>query len=321
MSGGAILTGVCSHCKSFCKPHAIMVACKGIWTQNFWKAVSGEFLATMIFVMISLGSTINWGRNDSTPPPLIALCFGLSIATMVQCFGHISGGHINPAVTAAMVCTRKLSLAKSVFYIVAQCLGSLVGAGLLYSVTPPDVLGDMGVTMINSQLSPGHGLLIEMLITFQLVFTIFASCDEKRHDRSGSAALAIGFSVTIGHLFAIPYTSASMNPARSFGPAVIIGKWKDHWVYWVGPLMGGIIAAALYEFLYCPDPDIKRRLQEVLSKASQPSSRKYTEVDDNRSHLEADDLVMRPGTVHSFDMDRGDSRKDRDPANDSLPCV
>lgn len=129
-----------------------MAAFKGIWTKAFWRAVSGEFLATLIFVLISLGSTINWASDKENPPPadlvLISLCFGLSIATMVQCFAHISGGHINPAVTAAMLVTRKLSLAKALFYVLAQCLGAITGAGILFLVTPSAVQGSLGVTTV-----------------------------------------------------------------------------------------------------------------------------------------------------------------------------
>lgn len=134
-----------------------MVAFKGIWTKSFWRAVSGEYLASVIFVLLSLGSTINWTARELKPPPadivLISLCFGLSIATMVQCFGHISGGHINPAVTAAMIVTRKLSLAKGVFYVVAQCLGAITGAGILYAVTPADIRGSIGITMVTTKAS------------------------------------------------------------------------------------------------------------------------------------------------------------------------
>lgn len=130
-----------------------MAAFKGIWTKQFWRCVGAEFFAMVVFVLLSLGSTINWGAVDRDPAPpdlvLISLCFGLSIATMVQCFGHISGAHINPAVTAAMVVTRKLSLAKAVFYLLAQCVGAIAGAAILYGITPASVRGGMGVTGVS----------------------------------------------------------------------------------------------------------------------------------------------------------------------------
>lgn len=137
-----------------CMCDQVMAAFKGVWTKPFWRAVSGEFLAMLIFVLLSLGSTINWAATtkDSTSPPdlvLISLCFGLSIATLVQGFSHISGAHINPAVTVAMVATRKLSLAKGFFYLGAQCLGAVVGAAILYGVTPSAVRGNLGATSVS----------------------------------------------------------------------------------------------------------------------------------------------------------------------------
>lgn len=285
-----------------------MAAFKGVWNKGFWRAVSGEFLATLIFVLLSVGSTLGWHSGLENPPPadlvLISLCFGLSIATMVQCFGHISGGHINPAVTAAMVVTRKLSLAKAVFYVLAQCMGAIVGAGILYLVTPSAVRGGLGVTMVNPNLSVGHALVVELFITFELVFTVFATCDPKRNDLKGSAGLAIGFAVCIGHLFAIPYTGASMNPARSFGPVVVTGVWENHWVYWVGPILGGVLAAALYEYLYCPDPATKKRLSGMFAK--DPSG-KYKEVECPRGQYngDRDDLVIKTGSfLTTVDMDK-----------------
>lgn len=281
-----------------------MAAFKGIWTKDFWRAVSGEFLATFIFVLLSLGSTINWAANEEKPPPadlvLISLCFGLSIATMVQCFGHISGGHINPAVTAAMVVTRKLSLAKALFYVVAQCLGAVTGAGILYLVTPAALRGSLGVTTVNSDISQGYGLLVELLITFELVFTVFATCDPKRTDLGGSAGLAIGFAVAIGHLFAIPFTGASMNPARSFGPALVMLNFQDHWLYWVGPILGGILAAALYEYLYCPDPDMKKTLKRIFKK--DPSG-KYREVEI------INEVTGKTSTIHTVDLEKAEQKE------------
>ncbi|KAM6948521.1 aquaporin-4-like [Aplochiton taeniatus] len=284
-----------------------MSAFKGIWTKDFWRAVSGEYLATLIFVLLGLGSTINWAAGQEKPAPadlvLISLCFGLSIATMVQCFGHISGGHINPAVTAAMVVTRKLSLAKGLFYVAAQCLGAVSGAGILTLVTPTTLQGALGVTLVNPQISVGPALLVELLITFELVFTVFATCDPKRTDLKGSAGLAIGFAVAIGHLFAIPFTGASMNPARSFGPAVVTLNFQNHWVYWVGPVLGGILAAALYEYLYCPDAELKAMLRQVFRKNK---SGQYDEVEGALYREEPDDLMIKPGSVHTIETEKMD---------------
>uniref|UniRef100_A0A3Q3X8W5 Uncharacterized protein n=1 Tax=Mola mola TaxID=94237 RepID=A0A3Q3X8W5_MOLML len=276
---------------------SIMVAFKGIWTKDFWRAVSGEYLASLIFVLLGLGSTINWAVGQEKPPPadlvLISLCFGLSIATMVQCFGHISGGHINPAVTAAMVVTGKLSLAKAVFYVVAQCLGAITGSGILYLVTPAAVRGSLGVTTVNAGLSVGHGLLVELLITFELVFTVFATCDPKRTDLGGSAGLAIGFAVAIGHLFA-PEMAVSIRLAEL---PLVCFLWQ---VYWVGPILGGLLAAGLYEYLYCPDPDVKKRLKEVFQK---DSAGRYREV-------ETEDIPIKPGSIRTISTLEQAEKKD-----------
>ncbi|KAM4689393.1 aquaporin-4-like [Discoglossus pictus] len=301
-----------------------MVAFKGVWTQPFWKAVSGEFLAMFIFVLLGLGSTINWGSADGSQPIdniLISLCFGFSIVTMVHCFGHISDAHINPAVTIAMVCTRKITLAKSIFYIISQCLGAITGAGLLYIITPANVIGNLGVTEVNERLSIGRGLLIEILITFQLVFTICSVCDPTRKDIIGSPALAIGISVTVGHLFAINYTGASMNPARSLGPALILWKWENHWIYWVGPIIGAVCASAAYNYIYCPDTTLKQHLKDTLIKAAQKTKGKYTEVDDNRSQVDADDLILKTGTVHIIDIDQAEGKRGKDSASEILSTV
>uniref|UniRef100_A0A3Q3X1J3 Uncharacterized protein n=1 Tax=Mola mola TaxID=94237 RepID=A0A3Q3X1J3_MOLML len=181
-----------------------------------------------------------------------------------------------------------------------ECLGAITGSGILYLVTPAAVRGSLGVTTVNAGLSVGHGLLVELLITFELVFTVFATCDPKRTDLGGSAGLAIGFAVAIGHLFAIPYTGASMNPARSFGPAMVTLNFENHWVYWVGPILGGLLAAGLYEYLYCPDPDVKKRLKEVFQK---DSAGRYREV-------ETEDIPIKPGSIRTISTLEQAEKKD-----------
>ncbi|XP_037132417.1 aquaporin-4 [Syngnathus acus] len=243
---------------------ATMSGVEQLKTKEFWRAVGGEFVAMLMFVFLGVACTIDWASapaksNSTASCPtqsdrtvLISLCFGLSIAMLVRWFGPISGGHINPAVTLAMVVTRKVTIIKGVFYLLAQLVGAVAGGGIVRLFSPSYFRENLGVTGLGKDVSGPIGLLVELVLTFQLVFTIFASCDPKQTDLGGSPAVAIGTSVTIGHLVGIPFTGASMNPARSFGPSVIAINFKDHWVYWAGPFLGAIIAAPLYELIFYP---------------------------------------------------------------------
>uniref|UniRef100_A0AAY5EQV9 Aquaporin 4 n=1 Tax=Electrophorus electricus TaxID=8005 RepID=A0AAY5EQV9_ELEEL len=215
------------------------------------RAVSGEFLATLICVLLGLGSTVDWASGTEKPSPadlvLVSLCFSLGVATVVQCFLPFSSCHINPV--------GKLSLAKALFYVTAQCLGAIAAAGLLYLLTPMRIKRilcrsrPVRCLHVNLDISVGHALLVELLITFELLFTVTATCNAKRADLTGSASLAIGLAVVIGHLFAIRYTGAGMNPARSFGPALLTNAacFTSTPDVLGGPILGGILAAAVYQ--------------------------------------------------------------------------
>ncbi|XP_033857198.3 lens fiber major intrinsic protein-like [Acipenser ruthenus] len=217
----------------------------------FWRAVFAEFFATMFFVFFGLGAALRWSAG-----PLnvlhIAFCFGLAAATLVQSVGHISGGHLNPAVTFAYLIGSQVSLFRAFFYITAQLLGAVAGAAVLYGVTPNNVRGNLALNTLHAGVSLGQATTVEVFLTMQLVVCIFAVTDERRNGRMGSAALAIGFSVTLGHLLGMYYTGAGMNPARSFAPAVLVRNFINHWVYWVGPLIGGALGALIYDFLLFP---------------------------------------------------------------------
>ncbi|XP_059147771.1 aquaporin-4-like isoform X2 [Physella acuta] len=221
-----------------------------ISSLRLWKGIVAEFLGTLLLTMVGCGSCINLQgeKNTTSPVVQIALCFGLSVATIVWAIAHVSGGHINPAVTVAMLATRKISLAKAVFFILFQLIGAVVGAGILMGVTPEAHHGNLGMTLVSNKITVGQAIGVELFVTFVLVFTVFASCDSKRKDLNGSAPLTIGLSVTMCHLWAIDYTGSSMNTARSFGPALVMGTWENHWVYWVGPIFGGVLAAVVYEY-------------------------------------------------------------------------
>ncbi|XP_053313722.1 aquaporin-5 [Spea bombifrons] len=224
---------------------------KEICSCAFWRAVFAEFLATLIFVFFGLGSALRW--PSALPTVLqIALAFGLVIGTLVQTIGHISGGHINPAVTIAFLVGSHISILRAFFYIVAQLLGGLAGAGILFGVVPPSIRGNLAINTLSNNTSAGIGVAVELILTFQLVLCIFASTDSRRTDNVGSPALSIGLSVTLGHLVGIYFTGCSMNPARSFAPAVIVGVFRNHWVFWVGPILGACLASLVYNYILYP---------------------------------------------------------------------
>jgi len=204
-----------------------------------------EMLGTMFLVLIGCGACLD-AKGDYVR---IALAFGVTVATIAQSIGHVSGCHINPAITAGLIVGAKIGLIKGLLYIVAQCIGAVIGAALLKAF----ITGDLpGTTGLHPLVNAGQGLGIEMFITFVLVLVVYAAAADEDNSGSvkGSAPLAIGLSISACHLFAIPLTGSSMNPARSFGPALVAGKWAAHWVYWVGPILGGIFAALTYLLVF-----------------------------------------------------------------------
>ncbi|XP_036746767.2 aquaporin-5 [Manis pentadactyla] len=226
---------------------------KEVCSVAFLKAVFAEFLATLIFVFLGLGSALKW--PSALPSVLqISLAFGLAIGTLAQALGPVSGGHINPAITLALLVGNQISLLRAVFYVVAQLVGAIAGAGILYGLAPVNVRGNLAVNSLNNNTTPGQAMAVELILTFQLALCIFSSTDSRRTSPMGSPALSIGLSVTLGHFVGIYFTGCSMNPARSFGPSVVM-KWFSpaHWVFWVGPIVGAALAAILYFYLLFPN--------------------------------------------------------------------
>ncbi|XP_053150681.1 aquaporin-2-like [Hemicordylus capensis] len=238
-------------------------------SMAFFRAIVAEFLATLLFVFLGVGSALNW--PSAVPSILqIALAFGLAIATLVQSVGHVSGGHINPAVTMGFLVAQKISVLRAVAYIVAQLVGAIAGAGVIHHLTPPEIRGSLAVNALQNNTPAGQAVAVELILTFLLVLCVFASTDIRRTDNVGSPALSIGLSVTSGHLLGIYFTNCSMNPARSFGPAVIMGNFQDHWIFWVGPLAGSIVASLIYNFILAPDTRSIPERMDVLKGTDQP---------------------------------------------------
>ena len=219
-------------------------------TSEDYRAGFAEFLATMLFVFLGPGSVIASGitlpgaQLTADKLLVIAAGHGLAIAVLTWATGHVSGGHLTPAVTFAAWVTGKIGLQRGILYIVAQLVGAVVGAALLGYVMPDAIQGTLGAHGLGAGIDAPTGLVVEIILTFALVGVIFMTALHPRGP-GNVAPLAIGFVFLIDQLVGVPLTGASMNPARSFGPAVISGVWADHWIYWVGPLVGGALAAII----------------------------------------------------------------------------
>lgn len=177
----------------------------------------------------------------------VALTFGLIIMVMVAAVGHLSGAHFNPAVTLAFAITRHFPRRDVLAYIVSQLIGAVLGAFTLQVLF--GTVANLGATLPTGTALQSFGL--EILLTAVLMFVIIAVATDSQ--AAGQlAALAIGAAVALDALWGGPISGASMNPARSFGPALLAGIWRDQWVYWFGPIIGAVLGAITYQFLRKP---------------------------------------------------------------------
>lgn len=154
--------------------------------------------------------------------------FQKNLLPNLQTVGHVSGGHINPAVTVGMLAGGKIKIVRAIFYIIAQCAGSTAGSASVRALLP-SIIPDPGHTNL-THVTALQGLGIEFVLGFLLILTVYGVCDENKPESKFVAPLAIGLTVTLGHLSAIGFTGASMNPGRTFGTAIIYGIWENHWV-------------------------------------------------------------------------------------------
>lgn len=217
------------------------------------KAAAAEFFSTLIFVFAGQGSGMAFSKitagGATTPSGLVAAslahAFGLFVAVAVG--ANISGGHVNPAVTFGAFVGGNITLVKGILYIIAQLLGSTVACLLLNFTTG----GLTTSAFALSGVSVWSAFVFEIVMTFGLVYTVYAvAVDPKKGDVGIIAPIAIGFIVGANILAGGAFTGASMNPAVSFGPALVSWDWTNHWVYWAGPLVGGGLAGIIYELIF-----------------------------------------------------------------------
>ena len=213
--------------------------------SDWLRRAVAEFVGTFALVFVGVGSILFSG-GQLVP---IALGHGLVIAVMASAVGHISGGHFNPAVTFGFVVTRRMELPLAVVYWVTQLVAGIVGALALSFIFPNQANLDSGVPVVNEAVGLGPAVLTEAILTFFLVWVVFATAADPGGAFKSIAGLAIGLTITFDILAGGPLTGAAMNPARALGPELVQGVWSDWWVYWVGPLAGGGLAALVYEYL------------------------------------------------------------------------
>ncbi len=222
--------------------------------KTLGQRVLAEFAGTAIIVFVAAGAVVSTGgliALDGASTVTVALAYGLAVAVVMASVVHLSGAHVNPAVTIGVFVTGRIDLRDAGAYLVAQLAGALAGAGLLRAALP-EALWDpasLGTPQVNESLgvSTGQGVLIEAVLAFAVAWVFFAAVVDDRTAVARAGAWVVGLVVAAGALMAHTFSGAAMNPARVFGPALAGGFWDHHWVFWVGPVAGAIVAAVVYD--------------------------------------------------------------------------
>nr|BAH47555.1 aquaporin AQP-Gra2 [Grapholita molesta] len=228
----------------------------------YWRAVLTELVATALLVLLGIASLVPKITYDEVlkgerliGPPLAhpAMAFGFLVLCLAQAFGEVSGAHMNPAITLASTLLGRTPVFLAVAYAIAQTLGAILGYAALYALTPEQVLKEipaLGVTLPARGISPMVATAVEALITGLLTLLACALWTGKGPDPAGP----IKFGLVVAGLVYVggEMTGASLNPARSFGPALVTQTWAHHWVYWVGPLAGATLFALLHRYVLAP---------------------------------------------------------------------
>lgn len=222
--------------------------------SKHWRATAAEFFGTALFVFLGVGSVVMSPAAGPVAPLMVALAHGVALAIIVTATMNISGGHINPAVTAGLWMARKVDGRTAGGYVAAQLTGAVLGAALAKALLPVAAakavsLGTPGLT----NLTLFQGIWIEAALTFFLVSAVFGTAVSPEAPKVGG--FGIGLAVFVGALVGGPLTGAAMNPARAFGPAIVSWQLTSQAVYWFGPLLGSMAATMLWKYVLLPkDP-------------------------------------------------------------------
>jgi MIP family channel proteins len=219
--------------------------------RDAWRHFAAEFVGVFALTFIGGGAIIASKAVPGVGLLDVALAHGIALAIMVSATMRISG-HINPAVTLGFLVTRRIEPMMAGVYIVAQLLGAVVAALALKMLFPPDQFMAVHGTIqeVAGNVTSGQAVALEAICTFFLTFVVFGTAVDPQSPKIGG--LAIGATITAGILAIGPLTGGSMNPARSFGPAFVTGNYYGQFIYWVGPILGSVCAALLYDMVFLP---------------------------------------------------------------------
>lgn len=221
---------------------------------------TAEAIGTFALVFIGAGSVMSTYFPKSDYGVLgISIAHGLVLAVMVSATMNVSGGHLNPAVTLGLLSVRRINVVTAAAYITAQLVGAVLAAGATKLLFPPAVARatSLGTPHLAASISFGQGIALEAIFGFFLISAVFGTCVNPDGPRIGGfgIGLALMFDVLVGGAL----TGAAANPARAFGPALVSGNWLAHGVYWIGPILGGVLAALLWHYILLPKTTPPRR--------------------------------------------------------------
>jgi aquaporin Z len=221
------------------------------------QAYVAEFLGTFFLCFAGIGAILSTQKPIESGAGLvgIALAHGLALSIAVNAFGGISGAHFNPAVTLGIASTGRLPFSQVIPYIVAQLAGATVAASACKFIFPVEAVqsANLGIPLPGPGISDSVVLVAEFILTFLLVTAIFGTAIDARGQAVKIGGFGIGLTVAFDILACGPITGASMNPARSFGPALVAGNFDKHWMYWAAPIAGAVFAALLYHHVLLKD--------------------------------------------------------------------
>lgn len=255
--------------------------------HRYWRALVLEYVGTTIFVFCACASVVagnGYGLATSANNLVAGIVQGFAIGAIVYTCSATSGGHINPAVTFGLMVSGDMPIFDGLGYILVQTVGGITGAALLSGVLPGQVEGMLGTTQLANGISQFQGFIFEAIVTFFLLFTIFGSSIDYDHGSviTKLAPIPIGFSVAAGVIIAFGFTGGSLNPARTFGPAVISKTWGANYIYWFGPMAGALLAGLLFRFVIKSKPAKEDEEQEQEQEQTGSNKDKNPENNENK---------------------------------------